>query len=146
MICSRKRAGRMLLFPTLTFFWRVQGGSYLYQICENEISFKIGKIFPYSLNLLLPLDKEIHVPVIEKMLFSSPFISCSISILRNFPLKHFHNSFTIVHEYLLSADIFLFASSQSHREEIGTGIKTQSYFLWLNRKLWWISPSYQSVV
>lgn len=45
------------------------------------------------------------------------------------PLKHLHNPFTAMHEYLLASDIFLFASSQSSREETGIGIKTQLFSL-----------------
>lgn len=79
------KAGTMLFFPTLTFFWGVQGGVIFTRFAKMKYPLKYGKKFPYSLNLLLALDKEIQVPVIEKMPFPSPFISCSISILHIFP-------------------------------------------------------------
>lgn len=128
MIWSRKQAGRMLFFPNLTFYWGVQGGLSLPDLWKWNRIWN-GEKIPYSLNLLLALDKEIQVPAIEKMLFfvSFHFLFCFHSTY--FPLKHYHNPSTVVHEYLLATDIFLFASSQSSRKETGTGIKAESFSL-----------------
>lgn len=64
-----------------------------------------------------------------KMLFVLSFYFLFHLHSTYFPLKHFHNPFTAVHEYLLATDIFLFASSQLSRKETGTGIKRELFSL-----------------
>lgn len=71
--------------PYSGVFWRGSRWSYLYQICEKEVSFKIRKTFPDLLNLHFASGKESQDPAIKKVLFSSPLMSRSISILHIFP-------------------------------------------------------------